>query len=104
MPSMMRGHLLKIMTPLQGRGYAITLAHPEGLYMQIHRRIRRELNTSGKLGEWIEDVASHNPLPHLKLARQKSIKHVHNEPETACSWGLIQPLALIKGSAQVLNE
>ena len=96
--------MLQIITPMQGRGDTITLAHREGPYMQIHRRIRRELNTSGKLGEWIEDVASHNPLPHLKLARQKSIKHVHNEPETACSWGLIQPLALIKGSAQVLNE
>ena len=78
MPSMMRGHLLKIMTPLQGRGYAITLAHPEGLYMQIHRRIRRELIPSGEFGEWIEDAALHNPLPHLQLTRQKTIKRVHS--------------------------
>ena len=52
-------------TPLQGRGDPITLAHPEGPYMQMHGRIRQELNTSGEFGECIEDAALQNPLPHL---------------------------------------
>ena len=51
--------------PLQGRGDTITLAHPEGPYMQMHRRITQELNPYGKLGERIEDAALHNPIPHL---------------------------------------
>ena len=45
-------------------GDTITLAHPEGPYMQMHRSIRQELNPPGEFGEWIEDAALHNPLPH----------------------------------------
>lgn len=52
-------------TPLQGRGDAITLLYPEGPYMETHGTIRRELNPSGGLGEWIDDAALHNPRPHL---------------------------------------
>ena len=51
--------------PLKGRGDTITLAHPEGSYMQIHRKLRHKLHQSGEFGEWIEDAALHNPLPHL---------------------------------------
>ena len=61
----MRGHFLQIITRLQGRWDTITLAHLQGPYMQIHRRIRRELHPSGEFGEWIEDAALHNPLPYL---------------------------------------
>ena len=71
--------MLQIITPLQERGDIKTLAHPEGPYMQIHSRIRRELNPSGEFGERIEDAALHNPLPHLSLSRQKPIKHLHSE-------------------------
>ena len=66
-------------------GDTITLAHPEGPYMQIHRRIKQELSPSGEFGEWIEDAALHNPLPHLQLARQKEIKHVHSESDNDIS-------------------
>ena len=57
--------MLQIIRPLQERGDTITLVHPEGSDMQIHGRIRRELNPSGEFGEWIEEAAFHNPLPHL---------------------------------------
>ena len=43
---MVRGYLLQSITPLQGRGDTITLAHPEGPFMQMHRRIRQKLNPS----------------------------------------------------------
>ena len=43
----------------------MTLAHPEEPYMQIHRRISRELNPFGQFGKCIEDAAFHKPLPHL---------------------------------------
>ena len=56
---------MPITMPLQGRGDTITLDHPEGPYMQMLRRIRQELNPSGEFGEWIEDVAIHNPLQYL---------------------------------------
>ena len=78
---MMKGSLLQIITPPQGRGDTITLAHPKEPYMQIHIRIRREPNPSGEFGEWIEDAALCNPLPHLKIARQKPIKRVHSESD-----------------------
>ena len=68
-----------IITPRQGRGYTITLAHPDGPYMQMHGRIRQELNPSREFGEGVEDAAVHNPLPHLYVARQKPIKRVHSE-------------------------
>ena len=42
-----------------------TLAHSEGQYMQIDRKTRRKLKPSGDFGEWIEDAALRNPLPHL---------------------------------------
>ena len=58
------GILHMVIMPQQGRGDTTTLAHPKGLHMQIHRRIRREPNPSGELGEWIEDAALHNLFPH----------------------------------------
>ena len=48
-----------------GERDTIILAHPKGPYMKIHGIIRRELNQSGEFGEWIEDAALHNALPHL---------------------------------------
>ena len=47
----------------------------------MHRRIRQELKPSGEFTEWIEDAALDKPLPHLHLARQKSIKRVHSESD-----------------------
>ena len=35
-----RGQLLQIITPKRGKGDTITLAHPGGPYVQIHRKIR----------------------------------------------------------------
>ena len=67
---MMRGRLLLNITPQQGEGGAITLAHPEGSYMQIHRNLRHEEKQCGEFGEWIEDAALQNPLPHLPLTRK----------------------------------
>ena len=78
---MVRGTLLQNITPLQGIGGTVTLAHPEGPYMQMRRRIRLELNPFGEVGEWIEDGALHNQIPHLYLARQKPIKRVHCESD-----------------------
>ena len=49
--------------------------------MQMYRRIRQELNPSGEFGEWIEDSALPNPLPHLQFARQKPIKPVRGESD-----------------------
>ena len=49
------------------RGYHNTTPPPEGPHVQIHRKLRHEPNPSGEFGEWIEDAALHNPLPHLQL-------------------------------------
>ena len=68
----MTGRLLRIKTPQQGRGDTISLARPEGPYMQIHRELRQKPNPFGEYGEWIEDVAL-----HLYLATQKLITRVH---------------------------
>ena len=64
---MMRGRLLQIITPQQGKEDPITLAHPEGPYMQIHRELEQEeLNPSGESGERTEDATLYSPLPpHL---------------------------------------
>ena len=40
---MVRGRLLQIILPQQGKGGIITPAHPEGPYMQIHGKLRHEL-------------------------------------------------------------
>ena len=61
---MMKGIFLPIIMPPQGGHDTIPPAHPEGPYVQIHKKIRRELNPSGELGELIEDAALHNPLSH----------------------------------------
>ena len=60
----MRGHLLHIMTPQQGREYTITLAEPEGPYIRIHKN-QAGTNPSGDFGEWTRDAALHNPFPHF---------------------------------------
>ena len=62
--------MLQLMAPQQGGGDTITLAHPEGLYMQIHRKIRRERNPPGEFVEWIEDAALHTPLPHVLTCKR----------------------------------
>ena len=38
-------------TSHNGRGDTITLAHPEGPYMQMHRKLRHEPKQSGEFGE-----------------------------------------------------
>ena len=65
LPGIMRGHLLQMIMPLQGRGDTISIAHPEGPYVKMDRRKRRKLDPFGEFGESIEDTALHNPLPHL---------------------------------------
>ena len=64
--------------------------------MQMHKRSRQELNPSGGFGEWIEDAALHNPLPHLSLARQKPIKRVHSESDNKSEYTGAQKEALDK--------
>ena len=39
------GHGLQVVAPQQGRGDTITLAHPDGPYMQIHIKVRKESNS-----------------------------------------------------------
>ena len=78
---MMRRRLLQFIMPQQGRGDTVTLAHPEEPYMQIHRKLRHEPNQSG---EWIEDTAILNPLPHLHVVRVKLITRVDYANQTTC--------------------
>ena len=48
--------------------HLVTLTHPEWSYMQIHRRIRRELNPSGELGELDRKCGASQPTPtHLNF-------------------------------------
>ena len=54
----------------------------EGAYMQMHRRIRQELNPSGEFGELIEDAALHNPLPHLLQGRSRLNAYTANQTTT----------------------
>ena len=46
------------------RGYH-TASPTERPYMQMGRSIRREPNSSGEFGEWIEDAVLRNALPHV---------------------------------------
>ena len=60
----MRERLLQIVTPKQGRGDTVTLAHPEGPHMQIQRKVWEGRNPSLELGECIEDAALHKRDSH----------------------------------------
>ena len=48
--------------------------------MQIHGRIRRELNPSGEIGEWIEDASLHN-TSNLQGTSRLHAYQVHGESD-----------------------
>ena len=65
---MMRGRLLQTTMSQQGRGDTITLAHPEGWYMQIHGSTRHEPNQSGEFesGSKMRHFTTHSHTSNLQ--------------------------------------
>ena len=60
---MMTGRLLQTITPQQGKGDTITLAHPEGPYMQIHRKLRHEPNQFRRIRRVGRRCGTSQPTP-----------------------------------------
>ena len=57
---------------LEGKGDPMTQAHPEGPYMQMHRKSGGHEIHPENSEKWIEDAGLHNPLPHLYNLQGKS--------------------------------
>ena len=62
---LMRVVLITPSYQIEGNGDTMTQAHPEGLYIQMHRKSGGYKIYRENSEKWMQDTALHNPLPHL---------------------------------------